>query len=288
MTEQLLMRILPILQLLHVRIPFILCFLGFAPVAVANATTVRASIDATRSSAPVTRYEYGMFIEPIGSLSARSLWAEMLDDRKFYFPVCVQGDDAPQPPDVEGRPGLANRKWRPLGRAEAITMDAQDPYVGAQSVRIGLDSTEMRGISQVGIGVARGRQTVPVAVEGQTPQPVPKYPVGFDHPQVRAGSPTYPLDIIAGLSADGATLKIGVVNPTDQVQWLAIDFQHNRLEGKGREWRMTGATLQAANKVGALPGVTVTSHRARPLTRPLKIEPASTTVLEYPMRRTGR
>jgi len=132
-----------------------------------------------------------------------------------------------------------------------------------------------------------GEGTIPVAVEGQTPQPAPKSPLGFDHPQVRAGSPTHPLDIIAGLSADGATLKIGIVNPADRVQWLAIDLQHKRLEGQGREWRVTGATLQAASKVGALPGVTVTSHRARPLTRPLKIEPASTTVLEYPMRRTG-
>ena len=28
-----------------------------------------------------------MFIEHIGSLIYRSLWSEMLDDRKFYFPI---------------------------------------------------------------------------------------------------------------------------------------------------------------------------------------------------------
>ena len=691
-------------KLLHVRAS-LLCFLGFSPVVIANAAPVSASIDASRVSAPVTRYEYGMFIEPIGTLIARSLWSEMLDDRKFYFPIHVQGEDTPPPPGVEGRPGLANRKWRPLGPAKAITMDVQDPYVGAQSVRIDLDSAEMRGISQSGIGVARGRQyvghvllkgtptasvavaliwgdsasdrqtitfsslgdvwsqrnftftvgadqpdarleiagigvgalnvgvvslmpadnvegwrkdttdvlrtlhsgfwrfpggnflsnwdwhgalgprdrrapvydyawsamqpndlgideyltltrilgvepyitvnaglgdansaaeevsyvngpastewgakramnghpepyrvkywnignepygwwqigkttldyfmlkqkafaasmrsvdptitliasgampdqlhppdahenaslasiahkfgteedwtggliekaggtfdaitehwyeraeqrpeapsqdellefirapsnqvrmkaeewatyqhrypalkqqnialvideyaymgspvdlklslaysmvlqemlrhsdflkmaaftmgtstlditptaatlnstgvvfklygehfgegTIPIAVDGQAPQPAPKYPVGFDHPQVRAGSPTYPLDVIAALSADGGTLKIGIVNPTDQVQWLAIDLHSKRPEGEGHEWRMTGATLQAANKVGAAPGVMVTSQRARPLTRPLKIEPKSTTVLEYRMHRTG-
>src|SRR6185437_10199280 len=32
-----------------------------------------------------------------------------------------------------------------------------------------------------------GEGTIPVAVEGQTPQPAPKSPLGFDHPQVRAG-----------------------------------------------------------------------------------------------------
>ena len=57
-----------------------------------------------------------------------------------------------------------------------------------------------------------GTGTIPVAIEGNSPQPPPKYPVGFAHPQVRAGSPTYPLDIIAGLSPDGRSLRIAVVS----------------------------------------------------------------------------
>jgi alpha-N-arabinofuranosidase len=77
------------------------------------------------------------------------------------------------------------------------------------------------------------------------------------------------------------------VNPTDQVQMLAIDLRNKRSEGEGHEWRMSGATLQAANKVGAAPGVTVTTQRAMPLARPLKIEPESTIVLEYRIHRTG-
>ncbi|MBW8881286.1 MAG: hypothetical protein JF615_07675, partial [Asticcacaulis sp.] len=47
---------------------------------------VSVTIDGTQPQQPVSRYEYGMFIEPIGQLVARTLWAEMLDDRKFYFP----------------------------------------------------------------------------------------------------------------------------------------------------------------------------------------------------------
>src|SRR5881275_3100935 len=71
-----------------------------------------ATIDGGRQSAPVSRYEYGMFIEPIGNLVARSLWAEMLDDRKFYFPVIAQSKDAPHPTNAEFFPGMATRKWR--------------------------------------------------------------------------------------------------------------------------------------------------------------------------------
>ena len=37
-----------------------------------------AALDAGRLHDPVTPYEYGMFIEPIGGLIARSLWAEMI------------------------------------------------------------------------------------------------------------------------------------------------------------------------------------------------------------------
>ena len=44
-------------------------------------------IDARQPSDPIGPYEYGMFIEPIGGLIARSLWAEMLDDRKFYYAI---------------------------------------------------------------------------------------------------------------------------------------------------------------------------------------------------------
>src|SRR6059058_1581684 len=110
-----------------------------------HAGPVSVTIDGRRTSAPVTRYEYGMFIEPIGGLIARSLWAEMLDDRKFYFPVVAEGKDPPLPNGVEGRPGMANRKWRPIGPEAAVTMDARDPYVGAQSVAVKLDDAAPHG-----------------------------------------------------------------------------------------------------------------------------------------------
>lgn len=45
------------------------------------------TIDTQQTMPAVTKYEYGQFIEHIGSTMYGSLWAEMLDDRKFYFPV---------------------------------------------------------------------------------------------------------------------------------------------------------------------------------------------------------
>ncbi|HME00595.1 MAG TPA: alpha-L-arabinofuranosidase, partial [Terriglobia bacterium] len=55
-----------------------------------SAGTIVATIDTNKVGEPISKYEYGMFIEHIGSLIYRSLWSEMLDDRKFYFPISSQ------------------------------------------------------------------------------------------------------------------------------------------------------------------------------------------------------
>jgi alpha-N-arabinofuranosidase len=123
----------------------------------ASAAPGKAVLDAERLSDPVTRYEYGMFIEPIGGLIARSLWAEMLDDRKFYYAIVPEGEDAPAPLSVEGRPGVTYRKWRPIGGDGAVSMDRRDPYVGAQSVVVTVQGDAARGIGQKGLGIAKGR-----------------------------------------------------------------------------------------------------------------------------------
>src|SRR3954471_22357034 len=121
-----------------------------ASTAVMAATPVRVAIDGASRAAPVTKYEYGMFIEPIGGLIARTLWAEMLDDRKFYYPVIAEGKDAPVPLSVEGRAGVVYRKWRPIGADDAVQMDSRDCYVGAHSPRVVLGGDPARGIGQAG------------------------------------------------------------------------------------------------------------------------------------------
>ena len=88
--------------------------------------------------------------------------------------------------------------------------------------------------------------TVPVEVDGNSPPPAPKYPVGGDQPQVNAGSPTYPLDVSAAVTSDGRFLTVAVVNPTESVQKLDLTIKGMDLRGNGRVWRMTGNGLNAA------------------------------------------
>jgi alpha-N-arabinofuranosidase len=126
-----------------------------------------------------------------------------------------------------------------------------------------------------------------VAVDGDAPQPEPRYPVGFNHPKVRAGSPTYPLDVIAGVSPDGKTLKIGVVNATQTPQTVRLDLKTLTLRGAGQKWVLSGPSLAAANKVGAPAGVTITPSATRP-GMSLTVSPVSATVFEFPIDQGGR
>ena len=139
-------------------------WLAFAPAASAQASRdgvprqVVATIDTTQTSEPVSKYEYGMFIEHIGSLIYRSLWSEMLDDRKFYFPITSKEPDTATRPTGGAFAGLGTRKWRPVGGDEFVVMDKINPFVGEQSPRIELDPSTPHGIRQSGFTLVKGKR----------------------------------------------------------------------------------------------------------------------------------
>jgi alpha-N-arabinofuranosidase len=126
-----------------------------------------------------------------------------------------------------------------------------------------------------------GVGTIPIDVAGESPQPEPVYPVGFDHPKVLAGSPTYPLDVIAGLTSDRKTLRIAVVNATLKPQVLSLKLNGVETTSAGLVWRLTGEGLAAQNKVGQPPGVTIHQSSAPALSQRLQLPPISTSIYEY-------
>ena len=60
---------------------------AFHPVQAQN-STVR--IDVTQTGEPISKYIYGQFIEHLGRCIYGGIWAEMLEDRKFYYPVTAK------------------------------------------------------------------------------------------------------------------------------------------------------------------------------------------------------
>src|SRR5580658_1114324 len=101
---------------------------------------LKVMIDTQQTADPVSKYIFGSFIEHIGGTIYRSVWAELLDDRKFYFPITSA--DAPAPARPQGNPMRTQlHKWRPVGPDEAVTMDAEQPFVGDHSPKIQLDTS---------------------------------------------------------------------------------------------------------------------------------------------------
>ena len=118
---------------------------------------LKVTIDTQQTAPPVSKYLYGQFIEHIGSTMYGSLWAEMLDDRKFYFPITAK---KPEPPAARGGGGfrMRLRQWYPVGPEDAVSMDKDAPFVGDQSPRITLDASTPHGVQQEGLALVNGKK----------------------------------------------------------------------------------------------------------------------------------
>ncbi|HVN17941.1 MAG TPA: alpha-L-arabinofuranosidase C-terminal domain-containing protein [Dongiaceae bacterium] len=123
----------------------------FSCFASAQSRPINAIIDASKTGAPISRYLYGQFLEHIGGIVNNGIWAEMLDDRKFYFPITSH-----PPAEPIGQPGFRRvppRHWMPIGADEFVIMDNDKPYTGDHSPLVKLEKSEPHGFVQTGIAV---------------------------------------------------------------------------------------------------------------------------------------
>ncbi len=127
--------------------------LAALPVRAADMGALQATIDAATTSAPISPFLYGGFLEHIGDLINHSLWSEVLDDRKFYWPVDSQ--PVPEPPGRNGRPPRSStNKWRPTGADSTVTMDTAGPYVGKHSPVVQVSGAQPLGVGQSSLALA--------------------------------------------------------------------------------------------------------------------------------------
>ncbi|HWE86337.1 MAG TPA: hypothetical protein VG267_15445 [Terracidiphilus sp.] len=119
-----------------------------------------ANVDTQQTSEPVSKYVFGMFIEHIGKTMYGPLWAEMLDDRKFYFPITSAEPETPARRQGGGPMRMPIEKWRPVGGDAAVAMDKERPFVGQQSPRIALDASTPHGIRQSGLALVKGKHYI--------------------------------------------------------------------------------------------------------------------------------
>ncbi len=108
-----------------------------------------------------------------------------------------------------------------------------------------------------------------------------------DLPQTSAGSPTYPLDMFAALSADHKFLTLAVVNATGSEQHFDLNVTGAHLNSNVTLWRMTGKDLDAANHVGQPPQVEV-KETAIPAATTFTVAPISVDIYRFPIAQAAQ
>ncbi len=192
----------------------------------AKAPTI--TIDAKQTGEPISKYIYGQFIEHLGRCIYGGIWAEMLEDRKFFSAV-----------------GSKTSPWKVIGDSGAVRMSQEKPFVGEHTPEIALPGGAAGGIVQDGLGLREGKDYVGRIWLAGKPEagPVRVSMIWGDGPKQRqtveiALSGDYamsPLSMTVGGSTDNGrleivsegkgTVRVGTVSlmPADNVKGMRAD-----------------------------------------------------------------
>jgi alpha-L-arabinofuranosidase len=105
--------------------------------------TAAVAVDAGQVGAPISKYVYGQFIEHLGRCIYGGIWAEILEDRKFYYSI-----------------GDRESPWKAMGNPLAVGMDTDRPFAGKHAPRLTLSGETSVGIRQEGLGLRKGMSYV--------------------------------------------------------------------------------------------------------------------------------
>jgi alpha-N-arabinofuranosidase len=175
-----------------------------------------ATIDLSKTGAPISRYIYGQFLEHGGNIVNEGLWAEMLADRKFYYAVSSKPPEEPPAPSWRRRGPL--RYWTPVGGDEFVTMDSANAYTGDHSPLVKLDKTEPHGFVQAGLAVRNGKMYTGRIVLAGDPAAAVKVTLIWGQeagdqqtvtiPTLNSTYRKFPLQFVAKGNSDDARLEI--------------------------------------------------------------------------------
>ncbi|MCF7803427.1 MAG: alpha-N-arabinofuranosidase [Candidatus Marinimicrobia bacterium] len=127
----------------------VLCFVIGTGIPAQDSPEMTATVQISETGEPIHPYVYGMFTELLGNIFEHGLWAEMLSDRKFFYPVDTTTTLTP----VNTRRN--QNRWRPIGGPTIVEMDSTNSYVGEHTPMLPLSETQPRGIQQSGLTLAK-------------------------------------------------------------------------------------------------------------------------------------
>ncbi|MBM4090835.1 MAG: alpha-N-arabinofuranosidase [Planctomycetes bacterium] len=198
-------------------------------------------IDAGQEGEPMSAHVYGQFIEHLGRCIYGGIWAEMLEDRKFYHPVTPEYDPYRALRD-SAFPVVGASPWQIVGDPQSVSMDAQDPFVGRHTPLIRADA----GLRQRDLGVTQGASYVgyvwlksagsgPAAVEVALAWGEGAADRGTVRIEGIGGEyQRFPFDMVAGTTTDQAQFELRVLTgpvllgtislmPADHVEGMRAD-----------------------------------------------------------------
>jgi alpha-N-arabinofuranosidase len=123
----------------------------------ANSTEapIHIKVNAEKTGPPINPFIYGQFIEHLGRCIYGGIWAEMLEDRKFYYPISEKY--APYG-DLKNTnfPVVSASPWQATGPAGSVTMVSEQPFSGEHTPRIAAEG----GIQQNDLAFMKGAKYV--------------------------------------------------------------------------------------------------------------------------------
>lgn len=109
-------------------------------------------INTALKSEPMPVYIYGQFIEHLGHCIYGGIWAEMLEDRKFWYV-----------------PGTTESDWKISGEQTMLSLDRDNPFTGAQTPVLTSSGEKKATLLQENLGLKENLEYVGTIVLKATP-----------------------------------------------------------------------------------------------------------------------
>ena len=124
-------------------------------------------------------------------------------------------------------------------------------------------------------------KALPVAVDGDSPQPLVSGTPFVDRSTKPTGSPTYPLDVLAAFSSDRKKFLISVVNPTEESHRLTPKISGVTLRSQGKLYQIAPPSVSSTNEVGKEPAVKIVETAQDGLPGTVQVPPVSVSLFEF-------
>jgi alpha-N-arabinofuranosidase len=237
------------------------------------------AIDATAVGPPISPLLYGQFIEHAGRGIYGGLWAEMLEDRKFYYPVTGAAPAWEMfTPGIhawegEGHPYelLVRSPWLILGDKQAVTMTRDRALTGAPSPRLQpTPAAPVVGLMQERLTLRDGRDYVGRIVLAGTTTGVPRAPSSSALRSSREGGRADTIVEVSLVWGGGASARQTIAIDTVRAGWQTIPlaFRAGGTTDNGRlEILLRGAAPLRIGAVSLMPADNVSGWRSDTIAR---------------------